>query len=87
MSWEESEQKKRLVLCSLTLTPDSQHRSIKLFTANQLLDFSFLKNEGTFKELTCTTHGHELRRGNSGGRGGAERRGIKEKKSGTTVIA
>ena len=37
------------------------------------------------KELVCTTHGHELREGNAGGRGGAGWRGIKGK-SGTTVI-
>ena len=30
---------------------------------------------GEAKELVCTTHGHELRRGNAGGRGGAEWRG------------
>ena len=30
---------------------------------------------GEAKELICTTHGHELRRGNAGGRGGAEWRG------------
>ena len=40
---------------------------------------------GEAKELVCTTHGHELREGNAGGRGGAGWRGIKGK-SGTTVI-
>ena len=40
---------------------------------------------GEAKELICTTHGHELREGNAGGRGGAGWRGIKGK-SGTTVI-
>ena len=40
------------------------------------------------KELLCTTHGHELRWGNAGGRGVAGRRGIKaEEKNGITVIA
>ena len=29
------------------------------------------------KELTCTTHGHELKRGNEGGRGYAGQRVIK----------
>ena len=33
---------------------------------------------GEAKELTCMTHGHELRRsGNAGGRGGAGQRGLK----------
>ena len=40
-----------------------------------------------FKELTCTTHGHELRRGNVGGLGGIGRRGNKGGKIGKTVIA
>ena len=32
------------------------------------------------KELTCMTHGHELRWGNNGGRGGTGQRGIKRRK-------
>ena len=32
------------------------------------------------KELIYTTHGHELRWGNAGGRGGTGRRGIKGRK-------
>ena len=32
------------------------------------------------KELICMTHGHEIRWGNAGGRGGAGKRGIKERK-------
>ena len=39
------------------------------------------------KELTCMTHGHELKGENVGGRGCAGRRGIKGGGSGTTVIA
>ena len=39
------------------------------------------------KELKCTTHGHELRWGNAGGRGCAGRRGRKGRINGTTVIA
>ena len=43
---------------------------------------------GEAKELACTTHGHELRWVNAGGRGGAGWKGKKgEKKNGTTVIA
>ena len=34
------------------------------------------------KELICTTHGHELRRGNAGGLGGAGQRGYKRGKLG-----
>ena len=41
---------------------------------------------GEAKEFICTTHGHELRWGNPGGRWGAGRRGIKGRKNGTTVI-
>ena len=32
------------------------------------------------KELICMTHGHEIRWGNAGGRGGAGKRGIKGRK-------
>ena len=32
------------------------------------------------KKLICTTHGHELRWGNAGGRGHAGQRGIKGRK-------
>ena len=32
---------------------------------------------GEAKELICTTHGHELRWGNAGGRGGSRQRRIK----------
>ena len=32
---------------------------------------------GEAKELTCMTHGHELRWGNDGGRWGTDQRGIK----------
>ena len=32
------------------------------------------------KELTCMTHGHELRCGNAGGKVGARQRGIKGRK-------
>ena len=39
------------------------------------------------KEFICTTHGHELRLGNSCGRGDAGQRGIKGRENGTTVIA
>ena len=35
---------------------------------------------GEAKELTCTTHGHELRWGNDGGRAGTGWRGIKGEK-------
>ena len=35
---------------------------------------------GEAKELICTTHGHEVRWGNVGGRQGTEWRGIKGKK-------
>ena len=35
---------------------------------------------GEAKELICTTHGHELRWGNAGGRAGEGRRGVKERK-------
>ena len=38
------------------------------------------------KELTCMTHGHELRWGNIGGRKGAGWMGIKGEKNGTIVI-
>ena len=38
---------------------------------------------GEAKELTCTTHGHELRWGNAGGNGGYRAEGNKgEKKMG-----
>ena len=37
---------------------------------------------GEAKELICTTHGHELRWGNAGGRGYAWQRGIKGRKMG-----
>ena len=43
---------------------------------------------GEAKELVCMTHGHELRRwGECWWDGGAEWRGIKGRKNGTTVIA
>ena len=35
---------------------------------------------GEAKELICMTHGHELRWGNAGGRGGAGQRRIKGRK-------
>ena len=35
---------------------------------------------GEAKELICTTHGHELRQGDTCGREGAKQRGIKGKK-------
>ena len=38
------------------------------------------------KELICTTHGHELRRGNTGGLGGPGWRGDKGGELGKTVI-
>ena len=37
---------------------------------------------GEAKELICTTHGHELRRGTAGGVGGAGQRGYKRGKLG-----
>ena len=42
---------------------------------------------GEAKELICMIHGHELRWGNDGGRGGTGQRGIKGRKHETTVIA
>ena len=39
------------------------------------------------KELICTTHGHELRRGDAGGLGAAGWRGDKVRKFWKTVIA
>ena len=39
------------------------------------------------KELTCTTHEHELRGGNAGGLGGTGRREDKGGEIGKTVIA
>ena len=43
---------------------------------------------GEAKELTCTTHGHELREwGDAGRRHGAEWRGTKGRKNGTNLIA
>ena len=44
------------------------------------------KGNGEAKEFICTTYGHELRVGDAGGRGGTGQRGIKGRKSGTTVI-
>ena len=43
---------------------------------------------GEAKELTCMTHGHELKGGggNAGGKQGAGQRGIKGRKNVTTVI-
>ena len=35
---------------------------------------------GQAKELICTIHGHELREGNAGGKGGEGRRKIKGRK-------
>ena len=35
---------------------------------------------GEAKEVICRIHGHELKWGNAGGRGGAGRRGIKGRK-------
>ena len=35
---------------------------------------------GEAKELICITHGHELRGGNDGGRGGSGQRAIKGRK-------
>ena len=35
---------------------------------------------GEAKELICITHGHELRWGNDGGRGGSGQRAIKGRK-------
>ena len=35
---------------------------------------------GEARELTCMTHGHELKRENAGGRGGTGQRGIKGRK-------
>ena len=35
---------------------------------------------GEAKELICMTHGHELKWGNDGGRGGTGQRGIKGRK-------
>ena len=35
---------------------------------------------GEAKELVCTTHGHELRQGNAGGRRGTGQRGIRGEK-------
>ena len=43
---------------------------------------------GEVKELICTTHGHELRWGNAGGKGSTAQKGIKgREKNGTIVIA
>ena len=42
---------------------------------------------GKTKELICTTHRHELKWQNDGGRRGTGLRGIKGRKNGTTVIA
>ena len=39
------------------------------------------------KELICTTHGHELRWGNDGRRGGTWQMKIKGRKNATNVIA
>ena len=43
--------------------------------------------ETEFKELICTTHGHELRGGDAGGLGGTGQSGDKEGKFGKTVLA
>ena len=40
---------------------------------------------GEAKELTCTTHGHELRWGNAGGRGDRAERNKREKKMGQLI--
>ena len=42
---------------------------------------------GETKELTCTTHGHELRKKNAGGRWCRAEMNKAEGKNGTTVIA
>ena len=39
------------------------------------------------KELICTTHGHELRWGNDGRRGGTGQMKIKGRKNATNIIA
>ena len=38
------------------------------------------------KELTCMTHGHELRWGDAAGRRGRAEGNIGEEKNGTTII-
>ena len=42
---------------------------------------------GEAKELTCMTHGHELRWGDAAGRRGRAEGNKSEKKNGTPVIA
>ena len=65
-------------------------QGIRSIIGRHKIDRGEVKNRignGEAKELTCTTHGHELRGVMLGG-GGCREEGAKgEKKTGTTVIA
>ena len=62
-------------------------QGIRSINGSYKIDRGRIRN-GEAKELICTTHGHELRWGNAGGRGCTGWKGIKgRKKSGTTIIA
>ena len=52
----------------------------KCYVQNRQEDVKNSIGNGEAKALTCMTHGHELRWGNNGGRGGTGQRGIKGRK-------
>ena len=51
------------------------------------MEFKNSMGNGGAKELVCTSHGHELRWGNAGGRGGYWAEGEKGEKNETSVVA
>ena len=58
-------------------------QGIRNINGRYKIDRGEVKNSmrnGEAKELICMTHGHELRWGNAGGRGGAGQRRIKGRK-------
>ena len=63
-------------------------RSINWQVQNRQGEVKNSMGNGKAKELTCAIHGHELRWGNAGGRGGYRMEVNKrEEKNGKTVIA
>ena len=64
-------------------------QGIRSISGRYKIDRGEVKNSignGEAKELVCTTHGHELRWRNAGGRGSAGWRGTKGRKNGTVIV-
>ena len=59
---------------------DTENKKHKWQVQNRQREGKNIIGNGEAKDLVCTNHGHELKWGNDGGRGGTGQRGIKRRK-------